>query len=433
MLLMVYANDFLRETDSDTLQAAVDGRGRDGIVVIGPRVSDIDSERDYWMLDRAVLLPSNTVIIIENCKIKLSDLCRDNFLRSANCGLGIKENEPICNVHIKGEGNAVLEGADHPRATGDGGKKLRNPCPFTVEDICKYADWVPDERRVPEKITFGDKHDYSYGTDAGKEGESQKGDWRGIGILFACVDNFSISGITVRESHGWGISLEACSNGRIERINFDARMNKMIDGMLQNMENQDGIDVRNGCHDITISDITGETGDDVVALTAIASRKRGYIPGGSLCSTHVMHNDWARRDPDIYNIIIRNIRAYSSLCFLVRLLPCESVIHDIIIDGVIDTSPADVSWGGIFLGEKDGGYGVNLPGSLRNITISNFVYNCTAKAVRVDGYLQDSTITNVVATRTKYPVVSVYREGGLKNVVISNIVCPEGVPQVEEK
>ena len=425
---MVNVNDFLKNNDNDALDAAIAARAADGIVVIPPRASA--DGRKFWLLDRAVLLPSNTTVVIQNTKIKLSDACRDNFFRSANCGMGMEENEQLTNIHIKGEGNAVLEGADHPRATGDGSKILKNPCPFTVEDICKHADWIPAERKTPAEITFADRHDCSYGTDAGKEGESQKGDWRGIGILLACVDHFSISGITVRESHGWAISLEACSYGSVERIEFDARMSKVINGMLQNMENQDGVDIRNGCHDITISDITGETGDDVVALTAIVGNNRVYKPGGSLCTTHVMHNDYTRRDPDIYNIIIRNIRAYSSLCYLVRLLPCNCQIRNVIIDGVIDTSPEDVVCGGIFLGEKDAVYGKNLPESLVGITISNVIYNNVKKAIRIDGYLQDSAITNVVATRTKFPVVSVLREGGLQNVKISNIVTPDGIAEV---
>ena len=424
---MVYVIDFLKHDDNDAFDAAIKARGKDGIVVISPRESA--DGRDYWLLDRAILLPENTTMVLQNCKIKLSDKCRDNFFRSANCGIGIEDIKPISNIHIRGEGNAVLEGADHPRATGDGSKLLKNPCPFTVEDICKHADWVPAERRTPEQITFADRHDCSYGTDAGKEGERQKGDWRGIGILFANVSHFSVSGITVRESHGWAISLEACSEGYVEKIHFDARMNKMIDGMLQNMENQDGIDLRNGCHDITISDITGETGDDVVALTAIATRRRP-LPSGTVESTHIMHNDWSQRDPDIYNIIIRNVHAYSSLCYLVRLLPCECQIRNVVIDGVIDTSPEGHTCGGIFLGEKDAVYGRNLPGSLTGITVSNVVYNGAKKAVRVDGYLQDSVITNVVSCRSAFPTVSHLREGGLVNVKISNISSPAGIADV---
>ena len=429
---MVYANDFTGKCDSDVINAAIRARGADGTVIIEPRRSDIEPERTWWLLDEAILLPSDTTVLLRGCKLKLSDRCRDNFFRSANCGLGIEENEQLTNIHIKGECGALLEGADHPRASGDGTKILKSLCPFTVEDISKYADWIPDERRTPDQITFADRHDYSYGTDCGKEGESQYGDWRGIGILFACVDHFSISGLTIRESHGWGISLEACSYGSVEKICFDARMNKCIDGMLQNMENQDGVDVRNGCHDLTISDITGETGDDVVALTAIASKN--YKPGGSLRSTHVMHNDWTRRDPDIYNIIIRNVRAYSSLCLLVRLLPCETHIRNVVIDGVVDTSPdGSFFWGGVLLGEWDRHYGKNLPGSMRNITVSNVITRNSKECVTVLGYLEDSVITNVVSAARSHPAIWIRRPDALQNVKISNVVVPQGVDVVKYK
>ena len=432
---MVFVNDFLgtSKNDNEAIARAIAARGADGIVVLSPR--DGQDGRNFWLLDEAILLPSNTTVLLQNTKLKLSDASRDNFFRSANCGIGIEEIEPLFNIHIKGEGYVLLEGADHPRASGDGGKIIKYPCPFQVEDICKYADWIPNERRTPDKITFADRHDFSYGTDANNPNESQYGDWRGIGVLLACVDHFSISGLTIRESHGWGISLENCAHGRIEHIEFDARMSKMIDGMLHNMENQDGIDIRNGCHDILISDITGETGDDVVALTAIADRTRAYKPSGSLASTHVMHNDWTRRNPDIYNITIRDIRAYSSLCFIVRLLPCESHIYNVIIDGVTDTSPApNLMWGAILLGEGDKNYGKNLPGSLTNITISNIIYNNYSRAITVSGFLQDSAISNVICMNTKEPAIYCSRRGvnSFKNVKVSNIVTPDGIPVLSE-
>ena len=116
---MVNVNDFLKQGDNEAFDAAIAARGKDGIVMIPPRESA--DGRDYWLLDRAILLPENTTVILQNCKIKLSDKCRDNFFRSANCGIGIEEIKPLSNIHIRGEGNAVLEGADHPRATGDSG------------------------------------------------------------------------------------------------------------------------------------------------------------------------------------------------------------------------------------------------------------------------------------------------------------------------
>lgn len=173
---MVNANDYISISDSDTLQAAVNSRGKDGIVVIPPRESSIDPERDYWLLDRAVLLPENTTVILQSCKIKLSDKCRDNFFRTANCGLGIEFPEKVSNIHIKGEGFCELVGADNPRATGDGSKILANPCPYELEDLCRFADWIPQERKAPDTIDFWDRHNHSFGTDAGNEAESQYGD-----------------------------------------------------------------------------------------------------------------------------------------------------------------------------------------------------------------------------------------------------------------
>ena len=417
---MVIANNFTGANDSEILNNAVQNRGADGIVVIPPR--QIDETRDYWLLDSAILLPENTTVILQNAKIKLSDRCRDNFFRTANCGLGIEDPSPIRNVHIRGEGVCLLEGADHPRATGDSSKLQHAPCPHFPEDICNIADWIPEERRTPEKVSFWDIHCHSYGTDAGKEGESQYGDWRGIGILFANTEDFSISGLRIKDSHGWAISVEACSGGRIEKIDFDARMHKLIDGTYMNMENEDGIDIRNGCHHIVISDITGNTGDDVIALTAIASNST-YRPGGSLRSTHVMHNDWSKREKDIHDIIIKNVIAHSYLCYVIRLLPAMASVYNVVIDGIIDTQPNQLNYGGtLLLGCADAAYGKNERDGMRNITVSNVICN-SRRAVNIAGFLTDSVITNIVNRNPECETITVDRENGLNNVSISNVIA----------
>lgn len=420
---MVNVNDYLFNDDNEAFEKAISQRTADGIVIIPPRRSDIQPERNYWLIDRAILLPENTTVVLQNCKIKLSDKARDNFFRSANCGLGIEFPEKLQNIHIRGEGLCILEGADRPRATGDSSKLLHAPCPHLPEDIIKIADWIPEERKSLDKIGFWDIHNHSYGTDAGKENESQYGDWRGIGVLLANVENFSVSGLKIVRSHGWGISLEACSYGRVEKIEFDSTMHKEIDGIPMNMENQDGIDLRNGCHHIVVSDITGRTGDDVIALTAIANPN--YKPGGSLKTTHVMHNDWSKREKDIHDIIIRNVVAHSYLCFVVRLLPALTRIYNIVIDGVIDDAAKTDAAGTLLLGDM-GGYGENKPDSMCNVTVSNIVCN-SKRAVIVEGFLTDSVISNVVNKNPDCPVLSVARENGLNNVSIFNLTCTEKV------
>ena len=409
---MIDVNDFAGRSDSEVIENALSHRDGDGVVVIPPRQSERDKDRREWVLDRAILLPGDTTLVLRGCVLKLSDQCRDNFIRSANCGLGIEDPRPLQNIHIRGEGGARLVGADHPRATGDGSKILACPCPYRPEDIVAMAPWVPEERRSVEKLDFWDAHDHSYGTDAGKEDQSQYGDWRGIGILLANVEGFSIEGVTVAASHGWGISLEACGMGTIRDVAFDARMYRWIDGMKQNIENQDGIDLRNGCHHILIDGVTGHTGDDVIALTAIASK--GAAPGGQTRTTHVMPGDWTRRESGIHDVIIRNVNAWSQLCYTIRLLSCDTHIWNVIVDGVIDCPPEDVQHGGVLLvGEGDSDYGKNLPDGVRAVTVSNMI--CHTTPVTVKGYLRDAVIRGVVNLSGK-PTVDARRPDSLMNV-----------------
>ena len=60
---MVYANDFFGKSDSEILNRAILERGGNGIVVISPRC--VDSKRDYWLPDEAILLPENTTVILQ--------------------------------------------------------------------------------------------------------------------------------------------------------------------------------------------------------------------------------------------------------------------------------------------------------------------------------------------------------------------------------
>lgn len=427
---MVNVNEYNGYSDNEIIDNAIRNKTGDGIVIIPPRNSSTEPERDWWLLDRSIIIPENTTIVLQNCKIKLSDNCRDNFFRTANCGIGISYPEEIKNVHIKGEGLCVLEGADHPRSTGDASKMIVSPCPYETKDLFELAEWIPPEDKESGIIKFWDRHNHTYGTDFGKQAESQHGDWRNIGILFANASNFSIENIKIVESHGWGISLEACSYGELKKIDFDARMWKQIDGMKQNIENQDGIDIRNGCHDIIISDITGHTGDDMVALTAIAKDTVRF--GGELKNTHVMHTDWNMRDKDIHDIIIRNVKGYSSLCYMVRLLPVNTKIWNVIIDGVVDTSSDSINnFGCIMLGTADEGYGKNDIDGMKNIAVTNVISN-SQESVVIAGYISDSVISNVINRNPACPCISIRRENGMINVQISAL-CSAGSETIELK
>ena len=418
-----------RPCDSDILDELMKNP-QNGCVIIPPRKSEVEPERTYWLIDRAVLIPENTTVILQNCTIKLSDSCRDNFFRSANCGIGITDVKTIRNLHIRGEGYSLLLGADHPRSTGDSSKILACPCPKKPEDIVRFADWIPEERRSLDKLLFWDAHDHSYGTDAAKDGEHHGGDWRNIGILFACVENFSIENLHMKDYHGWAVSLEDCAFGEVRGMDFDACMAREIDGMTQNSENQDGIDLRNGCHDITIRDIRGGTGDDIVALTAICNESAPFRQSGELSSTHILHNDWSKRCRDIYNVVIQNMVGYSKggVCYLVRLLATQCKIYNVIINGIIDTSPENRRADGV-LTIGDRGYGEVARESIVHVSISDIICN-SRRAVVVDGYLKDSVINGIVNRNPDAPILALGSEDSLDGVTVGAVAGTSKMPVV---
>lgn len=405
---------FKNLTDIEIINGKIRNRGQDGIVRIGKR--EAGDGRDYWLIDSAITLPSHTTLILDDCTVQLSDRCRDNMIRSGNVGIGIDNPSTASDIHIKGIGNAVLKGADHPRSTGDSSKPLANPCPFLDDDLIALAPWVSEEEKRTGNLEFWTKHLHSFGTDAGKPGERQFGDWRNIGILFGFVSDFSIEGIKIVESHGWGISLESCTNGKVSHIEFDARMSKNIDGMLQNIENEDGINLRNGCSFIEISDITGQTGDDVIALTAIKSTDRHQ--NGDVASTHVLTHDWSRRYAGIHDVLIRNVTAASTICLIVRLLPCETEIYNVSVENITDTRP-ESCYTTLLVGEADASYGKVLPHSVYNFKISHVQSNSRCP-IMVRGYMEDTVISDV---RSTFPDALVYcteRENAVKNVTVNN-------------
>jgi hypothetical protein len=360
------------------IEAAAAGNGR----VVIPRLNGKGAQRDVWLLDAAILLRSNITLELDNCRLKLSDRCRDNFIRSANCGQGIADIQPLRNIHIRGRGTAVLEGADHPRATGDSAK------------------------------TLGPQ---TYGTDAGVAGESQKGDWRNIGILLAFVKDFSIHNLTLKDSHCWAISLERCTNGSLRDLDFASSGFKTIDGARRTMLNQDGIDLRMGCHHVTMENITGYTGDDLIALTAIPFRGRA---AGNLESTMVSASDSRGEGlDDIHDITIRNVKGF---CrgghHIVRLLNTSGVrMYDVTIGGLTDTSPADARCrAALKIGDKNPRWGGVTPlGDTSRITVRN-VTSYAQHAVLIAGSLADSTISNVVHHGSAPEAVTM--ESGAQNV-----------------
>jgi len=280
-------NKYKTGSQSERIQKAInEAKNTTGKVVI-PKY-DAVGKKSVWLIDQAILLPGDFELELNNCTIKLSDKCRDNFIRSANAGLTIKDIVPLKNIRIIGKGNVLLEGADHPRATGDHNKTLSlNPNGFGQ----------------------------SYGTDAGKLGVNQKGGWRNHAIILAQTDVFEVSGITLKDYHGHGLVLERCTNGKVSDMTFNVRQAVNVDGVDKQILNQDGMGIRFGCKNILIANCSGRSGDDFINIgltdTGVeAGQENVNVVSGSIYRGEIdnISTIYLQNWQDFYSISHRSIR-----------------------------------------------------------------------------------------------------------------------------
>lgn len=337
--------------DSDTIDAMIATactEGGDRTVTLGRNPDNPDGA---WMVTRAILLPDDFTLVLDGCRVELAPGTRDNIIRNAGA-IGYMRVTPNRNIKVLGKGGAVLCGG---------------------------------RSNHYEPTTSGDRNG-----------------WRTIGILLCAVTGYELSDFTMEETQCWGISQEnGCANGWVHDIRF-ADSNKM--------RNQDGVDIRKGCHDILVENITGVCGDDVVALTAYRLATGAWRKGGK--ASCQIGGLWTGQDDDVHDITIRNIRARCSGGHgIVRLLVQDGIrMHHIEVSNVVDTTDVaagdprcqaairigDVNFWNIRRNELD---------EMHHITVRG-VESSGLAAVWIRGPLCDSSVTDVrcLADGPKYKV-----------------------------
>lgn len=245
-----------------------------------------------YIIDTAIRIPSHFTLILENCHLRLADGVYSNIFVNEHhdTALGKTTDGTDTNISIIGRGKAILDGGEY------NGLSERN----------HMQDGLPPI-------------------------------WKNNLVLFTNVNGFTIKGISCRHQRWWALNFVYCANGYLGDIDFCAndtaidREGNVYHGIKHSrykeilVKNADGIDLRQGCHHITIENITGFTEDDSIALTALDWHLEKHFKVEGLPS-------------DICDITIKNIRT-SAFCANVRLLnQGEIKLHDIFIDGVYDAS-----------------------------------------------------------------------------------------------
>ena len=255
----------------------------------GRRVAVVSGD---YEIDEAIRLPSNFTIILENAHLRLADGSHTNvFVNEHNeTPEGNTLQGTDKNISIIGRGRAILDGGN-------------------MNDVY-------------EKVPYAERVAPIYKNNL---------------ILFTNVDGFKISGLRLINQRWWATNFIFCRNGYIGNLDFCAddrwrdENGEIHRGLLRDrygevlVKNADGVDLRQGCNNIVIENLTGFTEDDTVALTGLEGRTEARFRVEGL--------SW-----DIHHVTIRNIRT-AAYCTNVRLLNQGDVkLHDIEIDGVYDDS-----------------------------------------------------------------------------------------------
>lgn len=352
-------------SDSEKIQQAIYEAKKSGIdKVVIPPYNNVRKE-NKWVIDKAILLPSDISVLIDNAYMVMADGVFENMFVNENlrteAGRSIDGRQK--NIVIEGVGNATLDGGNYN----------------VLSEARSGKDGYPH-------ISFNNM------------------------ILFSNVDGFKIKNIKVKNQRWWALCFVYCKNGYIGDIDFAADFtwdwpdgirrgeaptgDNHIEYSTIHIKNADGIDLRRGCSNIIIENITGYTEDDSVALTALCG------------ATEAMYGVPDSSDGDIHNVIIRNIMT-KTLCSNVRLLNQGGTkLYNILIDGVSDASYEDgyrketntVGIGhGVQIGDKHNyGERQNTPDETYNITVRNVVSRAVC-TLEVAGGLSDSVIENVKA------------------------------------
>ena len=379
MIGYITPNEHLGTSDAKSIQNAINAAVADGSLRVRiPRVNERTGE-ERWIIDESISLPSGIEVLVDNAHLILADGCFCNMFVAHG---GRTEAQALRSITLRGHGLAILDGGHYNRLS---------------------------------------------------ERNSNKDGWPHISknttLLFSNIDGLVVEGLTLARQRWWAITNVAVRNARFSRLHFAAEHSRIDgDGVHHPNEwprrhremyvlNADGLDLRVGCHDILIEDISGFVGDDGVALTALGrwERESGYLPSDAC--------------PDIRDITIRRVNVESFGCAGVRLLNHNgNRLYNVLVEDLTVRHSEGIYRAHAALSVGDRNYAQTLAtsGETHHVTVRR-VYSTAERGVSLCGYLEDSVLSHIHAT-DGYPAVAT-REActaTLTRCRISDITCEGG-------
>ncbi|MBE6691623.1 MAG: hypothetical protein E7590_10185 [Ruminococcaceae bacterium] len=367
--MTIFASDprFLGASDSETIQNAVDHAEKSHAETLVIPRENPRTGAPLWVIERSILLPSDLCIMLEGAHLRLADGVIENIFRNKNAWtpLGNTAEGEQSGIRIIGMGQALLDGG-----------KPNGMCEQLLRD---------NPGKYPSML-------------------------RNVPVFLHNVRDFEVRGIRFADARYWALTLMYCRHGRASELDFR---------MYGTLENQDGIDLRIGCEHIAVENITGITGDDTVALTALPLESDQATAGLVVKGKSV----------DIHDVTIRNVTSATHGNHLLRFLNENGAkIYNVTVTDVRDTGEA-ISGATILCGTTDP-YLMTHPhkmGEFRNITIQN-VISRAQRALDLCEPCEDLLIENVAAEQGTEMGIRLKENFVAKNVTIRNLVLSPTEP-----
>jgi hypothetical protein len=348
----------LGETDGQSIQNAVNAAQSRGIgLVVIPRWN-VRRQQALWDIEKAVRIPSNMTVVFLHAYLRQADFCCENMFINSRA----YESEGRCLAHEEhdmafiGIGDAVLDGGE-PNGL--------------LEKTCNLYG-LPDKR-----------HNAT--------------------VLFNNVRNLVLENFQIRQSRWYCTYFIHCDTCRISNLDFDN---------WEDCCNRDGVDIRSGCHNFLVENITGTTGDDTVALNNLGNDGNDgrYVEG---------------KDPDTLHMVIRNIKADAGRWFTVRLL-CQDrhLEQDFVLDTIMDVAESENQKGvnaTVVVGSHEYHYKIRAElGDLAHLTIRD-LYGRGRRVLAFGGCSDDISASNIHGYGDNSAAISVFRRAKTRDVRIKGV------------
>ena len=179
-----------------------------------------------WEIETEVRIPSDFTLILDGCHLKMADGVYSNLFvnQHHNTDIGRTVQGTDRNINILGRNGAILDGG-----TYNG-----------LSERTQLTNGLPPI-------------------------------WKNNLLLFTNVEGFEMRDFTCQNQRWWAMNFLFCCHGTLTNLHFQSNdtaideNGNVYHGLIHNrygdvlVKNSDGIDLRQGCHHITIENITGFT------------------------------------------------------------------------------------------------------------------------------------------------------------------------------